>query len=360
MLMLFEDAHWIDPTSRELLDLIVDRVRRSPVLLAISFRPELQPPWSGRSHVTSLVLNRLGERDGAALARQLAGNAALSPDIVAQIVERTDGVPLFVEELTKAVLESAGQGDRVAAVLAAASAAALSVPATLHASLMARLDRLGPVSKEVAQIGAVLGREFPYELVELVAQRDERELQAAVGSAQRCGIAVLPRCRSAFILPLQARAGAGCRLQTLLRGRRQELHAQAAAVLEGYFADLVEREPELLAHHLTAAGNTDRAIDQWLKAGAMRRRALLIWRRSVISIAVLGPCSPTRRTDFGTDARSSCNWPEDRRCSRRKGSQRPTRPRLTRAPANSPSSGTMNASCLRHSTASGNLPTAPA
>jgi class 3 adenylate cyclase len=157
VLMVFEDAHWTDPTSRELLDLTVDRVRRLPVLVVITFRPEFQPPWGGRSYVASLALNRLGERDGGALVKKLAGNAALTPDIVAEIVERTDGVPLFVEELTKAVLESAEQGDRLATVLAMTSLAALSVPATLHASLMARLDRLGPVPKEIAQTGAVLG-----------------------------------------------------------------------------------------------------------------------------------------------------------------------------------------------------------
>ena len=212
VLMVFEDAHWIDPTSRELLDLTVDRVRRLPVLLAITFRPEFQPPWGGRAHVTSLALNRLGERDGEALVQKLAGNAALTADIVAEIVERTDGVPLFVEELTKAVLESAAQGDRVAAVLGAASLAALSVPATLHASLMARLDRLGPAAKEIAQIGAVLGREFAYELIEPVAQRPERELQAALDQLGDAGLAVLPRHRSARLLPVQARAGAGRRL----------------------------------------------------------------------------------------------------------------------------------------------------
>src|SRR6202035_4057538 len=130
------------PTSRELLDLTVDGVRHLPVLLAITFRPEFQSPWSGRPHVTGLALNRLGERDGEMLVQKLAGNAALTPDIVAEIVERTDGVPLFVEELTKAVLESVERGHRVAAVLATTSLAALSVPATLHASLMARLDRL--------------------------------------------------------------------------------------------------------------------------------------------------------------------------------------------------------------------------
>ena len=212
VLMVFEDAHWIDPTSRELLDLTVDRVRRLPVLLVITFRPEFQPPWGGRSHVTSLALNRLGERDGEALVQKLAGNAALTADIVAEIVERTDGVPLFVEELTKAVLESAAQGDRVAAVLATTSLAALSVPATLHASLMARLDRLGPMPKEIAQIGAVLGREFAYELIEPVAQRPEKELQAALDQLGDAGLAVLPRYRSARLLPVQARAGAGRRL----------------------------------------------------------------------------------------------------------------------------------------------------
>src|SRR6201997_4785192 len=177
VLMVFEDAHWIDPTSRELLDLTVDRLRHLPVLLAITFRPEFQPPWSGRPHVTGLALNRLGERDGEVLVQKLAGNAALTPDIVAEIVERTDGVPLFVEEMTKAVLESAAQGDRVAAVLRTTSLAALSVPAALHASLMARLDRIGPTAREIAQIGAVLGREFAYELIAPVAHRSEKEVQ---------------------------------------------------------------------------------------------------------------------------------------------------------------------------------------
>ena len=226
VLMVFEDAHWIDPTSRELLDLTVDRVRHLPVLLAITFRPEFQPPWGGRSHVTSLALNRLGERDGEALVHKLAGNAALTADIVAEIVERTDGVPLFVEELTKAVLESAAQSDRVAAVLATTSLAAHSVPATLHASLMARLDRLGPAAKEIAQIGAVLGREFAYELIEPVAQRPEKELQAALDQLERCRDC----CFAAAPLrtPPTCSSTRWCRTPptaTLLRGRRQELHA---------------------------------------------------------------------------------------------------------------------------------------
>ena len=267
VLMLFEDAHWIDPTSRELLDLTVDRVRHLPVLLAITFRPEFQPPWGGRAHVTSLALNRLGERDGEALVQTLAGNAALTAEIIAEILERTDGVPLFVEELTKAVLESAAQGDRVAAVLATTPVAALSVPATLHASLMARLDRLGPAPKEIAQIGAVLGREFAYELIEPVAQRPEKELQAALGQLGDAGLlfcrGVAPHASYLFKHALVQDAA----YSTLLRGRRQALHARVAAALETHFADVVEREPELLAHHLTAAGSTERAVDQWLRAG---------------------------------------------------------------------------------------------
>jgi predicted ATPase len=237
------------------------------VLLAITFRPEFQPPWSGRSHVTGLALNRLGERDGEVLVQKLAGNAALSPDIVAEIVERTDGVPLFVEELTKAVLESAAQGDRVAAVLATTSLAALSVPATLHASLMARLDRLGPMPKEIAQIGAVLGREFAYELIAPVAQRPEKELRAALDQLGDAGLlfcrGIAPHASYLFKHALVQDAA----YSTLLRGRRQELHGRVAAALEEHFADLVERQPELLAHHLTAAGNTERAVDQWLRAG---------------------------------------------------------------------------------------------
>jgi class 3 adenylate cyclase/predicted ATPase len=267
VLMVFEDAHWIDPTSRELLDLTVDRVRRRPVLLMITFRPEFQPPWSGRSHVTSLALNRLGERDGEVLVKRLAGNAVLAAGTVAEIVERTDGVPLFVEELTKAVLESAGHGNRVAAVLTTTSLASLSVPATLHASLMARLDRLGTSPKEIAQIGAVLGREFTYQLIEPVARRDETELQAALGQLSDAGLlfcrGTAPHSSYLFKHALVQDAA----YSTLLRGRRQELHARVAAVLERDFDDLVERRPELLAHHLTGASETERAVHEWLKAG---------------------------------------------------------------------------------------------
>jgi class 3 adenylate cyclase len=267
VLMLFEDAHWIDPTSRELMDLTVNRVARLPVLLVITFRPEFQPPWAGQPHVTMLALNRLGQRQVAALVVGLAGNAPLGSEIIAEIADRTDGVPLFVEELTKAVLERADQDNRVAAVLSASPLPALAVPATLHASLVARLDRIGAVAKEVAQIGAVLGREFGYDLITGVEQRPEPELQAGLAQLTEAGLLFCrgqpPQSSYLFKHALVQDAAYG----TLLRSRRQELHARVAAVLERDFADLVDRQPELLAHHLTAAGNTDRAVEQWLNAG---------------------------------------------------------------------------------------------
>jgi predicted ATPase len=267
VLMVFEDAHWIDPTSRDLLDLIVDRVRRLPVLLAITFRPEFQPPWAGRSHVTSLALNRLGERAGETLVHTLAGNAALTAEIVAEIVERTDGVPLFVEELTKAVLESAAQGDRVAAVLATTSLAAFSVPATLHASLMARLDRLGPAAKEIAQIGAVLGREFAYELLAPVATRGEAETRAALDRLTDAGLVFQrgtpPQATFLFKHVLVRDAAYG----TLLRGPRQALHARVAEAIQKQSPEIAARAPEILAHHLREAGKLDSAAVYWLAAG---------------------------------------------------------------------------------------------
>ena len=267
VLMIFEDLHWIDPTSRELLDLTLDRVRRLPVLLIVTFRPEFQQAWSGQPHVTMLALNRLGERDVTALVRGLAGNAPLGNEIVEEIVERTDGVPLFIEELTKAVLERAGQDHRVAAVLSASPLPALAVPSTLHASLISRLDRIGAAAKEVAQIGAVIGREFSYELIQFAAQRSEAELQAALTRLTEAGLlfsrGTPPHASYLFKHALLQDAAYG----TLLRSRRQELHARVAAALEQHFGDVVERQPELLAHHLTAAGEGARAADQWLKTG---------------------------------------------------------------------------------------------
>jgi class 3 adenylate cyclase len=159
VLMIFEDAHWTDPTSLEVFSRTVERIKTLRVLLVFTFRPEFNATWVGQSHVTSLTLNRFGEREAAAIIARLVGNKELPADVVANIVERTDGIPLFVEEMTKAVLEAESEG-ATQRTIAAVPSPALAVPASLHASLMARLDRLGP-AKEVAQIGAAIGREFP-------------------------------------------------------------------------------------------------------------------------------------------------------------------------------------------------------
>jgi class 3 adenylate cyclase len=299
VLMVFEDAHWIDPTSRELLDLTIDRTRRLSVLVIVTFRPEFQQAWGGQPHVTILALNRLGERDVAAMVRELSGNAPLGSEVVEEIVERTDGVPLFVEELTRAVRERADQDNRVAAVLSAAPLPARAVPSTLHASLIARLDRIGAAAKEIAQIGAVLGREFSYELIEPVAQRKEGELHAALARLTEAGLlfgrGVPPHASYLFKHALLQDAA----YSTLLRARRQELHARVAAVLEEHFADLVERQPELLTHHLTAAAEADRAVTQWLKAGqfaagrSAHREAIAHFDRGLALVASL-PERPAR------------------------------------------------------------------
>src|SRR5689334_2844407 len=177
--MIFEDLHWIDPTSRELLDLTVEKITGLPVLLVATYRPEFQPLWVGGSQVTVIALSRLGRSEGAILVHRLAGNmGALPPDVVDEIVERTDGVPLFVEELTKAVVEAGA--DRGYASISAVPPSSLAVPATLHASLLGRLDRLGPAAKNVAQVGAAIGHDFSYELLGAAVRLAEPELREAL------------------------------------------------------------------------------------------------------------------------------------------------------------------------------------
>jgi class 3 adenylate cyclase/predicted ATPase len=267
VLMVFEDAHWVDPSSQELLDLTLDRVRRLPALVVVTFRPEFQHAWSGQPHVTVLALNRLGERDVSALVRELAGNALPANEIVEEIVARTDGIPLFVEELTKALLEGGSQHNRSATVLTSSPPPHLAIPATLHASLIARLDRLGPVAKEVAQIGSVIGREFSYELIQPVAQQPESDLQTALDRLTNAGLLFcrggLPHSSYLFKHALVQDAA----YATLLRARRQQLHAAIAAALEAEFPEIVAAQPELLAHHYTEAALTQQAIDNWLRAG---------------------------------------------------------------------------------------------
>jgi tetratricopeptide (TPR) repeat protein len=268
VLVLFEDAHWADPSSRELLDRIVERVAHLPALLVITFRPEYQSPWTGSPHVTALTLNRLAPREGAALVEKVTANNALPAAIVSEIVERTDGVPLFLEELTKAVLEAAISGaDGGRKAVSAFPARSLAVPATLHASLMARLDRLGPTAKEVAQVGAAIGGDFSYELLAAVAQRNEAELRDALRRLVEAGLlfqrGMPPQATFLFKHTLVRDTA----YSTLLRGQRQELHTRVGIGLEKDFPEVSETQPEILAHHFTEAGLADTAMGYWLRAG---------------------------------------------------------------------------------------------
>ena len=265
VLMIFEDAHWTDPTSLEAFGRTVDQIKTLPVLLIVTFRPEFNAPWAGRSHVTSLALNRLGEREAAAIVARLVGNKKLPADVMAEIAERTDGIPLFVEEMTKAVLEAEGEGD-ARRTAGAVPSPALAVPASLHASLMAQLDRLGP-AKEVAQIGAAIGREFSHALLATVTNKAEAELQSTLDRLMATGLlfrqGAPPYASYLFKHALVRDAAYG----TLLREPKRALHARIATTLESQFTDIAQNQPEILARHLTEAGQTERAVEQWLKAG---------------------------------------------------------------------------------------------
>jgi class 3 adenylate cyclase/tetratricopeptide (TPR) repeat protein len=252
VVMIFEDAHWIDPTSRELLDLTIERARSLPVLLIVTFRPEFQPPWTGQSQVTMLALNRLDRRDRTTLVEQITGCEALPDELIAQIAERTDGVPLFIEELTKSVLER-GVGP-------------VGIPATLHDSLMARLDRLASV-RRVAQIGAAIGRDFSYTLLQAVSSLPEEELHAALGRLTASELVFQrgapPEAVYSFKHALVQDAAHG----SLLRNVRQQLHAQIAEALETHSPELMDTQPELFAQHYAEAGLVEKAVIYWGKAG---------------------------------------------------------------------------------------------
>src|SRR5690349_11518831 len=268
ILMIFEDLHWIDPTSREVLDLTVEKITDLPVLLVATYRPEFQPPWVGGSQVTVIALNRLGRNEGATLVHRLAGNlGALPPDIVDEIVERTDGVPLFVEELTKAVVEAGA--DRGYASISAVPSSSLAVPATLHASLLGRLDRLGPAAKNVAQVGAAIGRDFSHELLAAAAPLAEPELQEALRRLVEAGLVFqrgMPPTAEYLFKHAMVQDTA---YSTLLRGPRQVLHRRIVEALEQRFPDFIETRPEILAHHYGEAAIADKAISYWHRAGKL-------------------------------------------------------------------------------------------
>ena len=274
ILLVFEDMHWADATSLELLDLTVARMRQLPVLALVTSRPEFKPPWACRSNATTLTLGRLHRDDIETMVRRITGGHPLPPEVMKQIIAKTDGNPLFVEELTKAVLEANilikdSSGYRLAGALPE-----LAIPTTLQNSLMARLDRLAPV-REISQIGAVVGREFSYALIRAVAGRDEPALKEALGQLEAAELLFRrgdpPEATYIFKHALVRDAA----YESLLKSRRQHLHSQIAKVLAEKFPDIVASQPEIMAHHFTEAGLVELAIDYWLKAGqqATRRSA---------------------------------------------------------------------------------------
>jgi len=266
VLMTAEDAHWFDPTSFELFDLVVDRIEQLPVLLVVTFRPEFAPRWTDRQHVTVLTLNRLARSQGSVLINYLSGGRPLPAEVQAHILAKTEGVPLFVEELTKAVLESGllrEAGERYELI---GSLPPLAIPATLQDSLLARLDRLAPV-KEAAQIGAVIGREFSYELLTATAEMDEPKLRAALDELVRTELAFCHGTGPEAIYTFKHALVRDAAYQSLLKSRRQQLHSRIFMVLSERFPGRAKAEPEVLAHHATEAGLLDHAVSYWHEAG---------------------------------------------------------------------------------------------
>jgi len=302
VLMIFEDAHWSDPTSLELFGRAVDRIRIRSVFLIVTFRPEFQPAWTGQPHVTSLGLNRLTARETAAIIDHIVGNKPLAANIRQDIIERTDGIPLFVEEMTKAMVEAESEGEAQRAA-ASVPAPALAVPATLHASLMARLDRLGP-AKELAQTGSAIGREFSHPLLAAVARKPEAELQTALDRLVAAGLLLRqgegPYANYLFHHALVRDAA----YSTLLREPRRALHARIGETLENQFAEIAENHPELLARHCTEAGQIEKAAALWGKAGlrSAQRSALAEareqLRRALDQIATLSATPALRHEEI--------------------------------------------------------------
>lgn len=275
LLVIFEDAHWADPTSLELFVQLVDLAVRNRLLLLVTFRPEFSLPLIGRPHVTELTLNRLAPRDIDFLIDGVAGNRSLPMDIRQNIIERTDGIPLFAEEMTKAVLDAEGEED-AQRIYAEAPAPVVAVPASLQASLMSRLDRLGP-AKNVAQAGAAIGRSFSHMLLAALVRKPKEELDSDLDRLIAAGLlfrhGTPPYARYLFKHALVQDVA----YSTLLREQRRSLHAQIAEILESHFPEIAESQPELLARHYTRADLNEKSARLWGKAGlrSQERSALV-------------------------------------------------------------------------------------
>jgi class 3 adenylate cyclase/predicted ATPase len=298
-LMVFEDAHWADASSLETLSHLVDRIPSMRTLLFVTFRPEFAAPWVGRPHVTTLSINRLTQREAEALIDKVAGSEPLPAGVRQDIVERADGVPLFVEEMTKAVLEAGSEG--AARAVAGLPSAALGVPASLHASLMARLDRLGE-AKAVAQTGAAIGREFSYALLAAVTSESDTRLGGLLDRLVQAGLFYRRGSANHATYFFKHALVQDTAYGTLLREPRRALHGRIAGVLENRFPEVAENQPEILARHFADAGAMEKAASLWGKAGqrSLERSAPVEaeaqFKRALEAIAAL-PGAPRQRRE---------------------------------------------------------------
>jgi class 3 adenylate cyclase/tetratricopeptide (TPR) repeat protein len=301
LLIICEDMHWADATTLELFDLGVDRIRGLPILMLMTSRPEFEPSWAGLANVGLLRLDRLDRQDTRALVEQVTVGRQLPREMMQQIIDKTDGIPLFVEELTKMVLESGLLVEDAGRYRLDNPLPPLAIPATLQDSLMARLDRLAPV-KEVAQIGAAIGRDFSYGLLRYVAGRDDLTLSAALRQLEEAELLVCrgapPEANYSFKHALVQEAA----YESLLRSRRQVLHTHIGDVLRDKFPIVAETEPEVLAHHFTEAGLNEAALEWWRKAGqqALKRSAYseaIAHLGKAVAIADGLPSDPGRMMD---------------------------------------------------------------
>lgn len=276
LFLIVEDLHWIDPTTLELLTLVLDQTPTARLLVLLTARPTFTSPWPARSHLTSLTVSRLSRKQAEAMIAQVAGRKALPAEVLQQITEKTDGVPLFVEQLTKMVLESGLLSERGDCYELSGPLPPLAIPSTLRDSLMARLDRLAPV-KEVAQLGATLGRTFSHELIRAVSPLDDAALNQALSRLVEAELlyqrGVPPKATYSFKHALIQEAA----YRSLLRSTRRRYHQRIAQALVERAREEIEARPELLGHHLTEAGLTQEAIEHWTRAGqcALQRSAIL-------------------------------------------------------------------------------------
>jgi predicted ATPase/class 3 adenylate cyclase/DNA-binding winged helix-turn-helix (wHTH) protein len=266
VLLVWEDVHWADPTSLELLGLTIDRLQFLPVLALVTFRPEFTPFWSGHTHATSLTLNRLSRESCSRLVMGLTGGRPLPATVLDQIAAKTDGVPLFIEELTKAVLEAGIMREESGRYMLERPLLPMAVPATLHDSLMARLDHLAPI-KEVAQVASVIGREFSYELLAAIADRDQDELTEALRQLTAAELVFRRSHPSHISYVFKHALVRDAAYASLLKSRRRQLHKRIAEVLEEHFPHVAESEPEVLAHHWGEASVASKAAVYRQRAG---------------------------------------------------------------------------------------------